>query len=169
MTTHRIAAGLLALAVVGSAYPALADESAETLYDRATKLTKEGNYTEACPLFEKSLALAANVNAQYFLADCYEQVGKTASAWKNFLGAESKAKALGKQDKADAAHARAEAIAPKVSRLTIKVPVSTSGLVVKRDGMLLEDAQWGLAIPVDPGPIHIVAIAPSKRAWTKDL
>jgi hypothetical protein len=52
------------------------------------------------------------------------------------------------------------ALERRLPRLTITVTAdaqAASGLEVRRDGMLVGPAQWGQAIPVDPGS-HTVAV-----------
>src|ERR1019366_4577685 len=68
-----------------------------------------------------------------------------------------------------AAKDRATTIQPKLTQLQVDVPaaVRVPGLVVKRDGEVVNDGQWGSPIPVDPGNHTIEASAPGKQTWTK--
>ena len=83
----------LCLLGVTAASRANAQEEAagRVLFEEAVALLNEGQLSEACPKLEESLRQIFNINAQYFLADCWEKQGKTASAWTTFLSVASKA------------------------------------------------------------------------------
>jgi hypothetical protein len=42
---------------------------------------------------------------------------------------------------------------------------SVAGLTIKRDGAVVNQAQWGVAVPVDGGAHAITATAPKKKPW----
>src|SRR5690349_20750961 len=63
------------------------------------KLAQAGDYAAACPKFEESLRLEVGVGPQFNLADCWEHIGRTASARALFLGAAASAKAVGQADR----------------------------------------------------------------------
>src|SRR5262249_13867435 len=50
-------------------------------------------------------------------------------------------------------------------RLTVVVPpdVKVPGLEVKRDGVVLHEAQWGIAVPVDAGKHLVITSAPGSK------
>ncbi|MGD0525336.1 MAG: hypothetical protein ABSE49_09345, partial [Polyangiaceae bacterium] len=56
----------------------------------------------------------------------------------------------------------------KLSQLVIDVPAAArvAGLVVKRDGEVVREGQWGTPLAVDPGKHTVEASAPGKLAWT---
>jgi hypothetical protein len=82
--------------------------------------------------------------------------------------AESEATAADQAKRAKTAHDRAEKIAPKLSRLTIRVTpeAAVKGLVVTRNGMNVAQSIWGTPIPVDPGAHDIVAQV-GKKKWNQ--
>ena len=43
------------------------------------------------------------------------------------------------------------------------------GLVIKRDGTPVAAAEWGIALPVDPGPHGFSAAAPGRRTWHRTI
>lgn len=145
--------------------PAADEAAARVLYDDGLKLMDEKAYAKACPKLEESHRLKANVNVQFFLADCYEQLGKTASAWLNFSGAAAAAKASGQSSKAEQAKKRAAALEPKLTRVSIKVADEVPGLEIRRGNTVVTKPQWDSAIPVDPGDIEIAARAPNKKPF----
>src|SRR5215813_2007004 len=85
--------------------------TSQALFDKARELTKQNKWAEACPLFEESQKLAPTNNTLYYLADCQQHVGKTASAWANFTAVADKAKAAGEAAKEGFARKRADALA----------------------------------------------------------
>ena len=143
------------------------DAVAQQLFYDAKKLIAEGKWSAACPKLEESLRLSQTAGTKFNLGDCYEHVGKTASAWAQFLSAATQTKMAGQKDREKAARDRAAALEPKLSRLAIVVPAESrpAGLEVKRDGELVGQAQWGEAVPVDPGEHNVIANAPGKRPW----
>jgi hypothetical protein len=174
-----LATSLLAGAAVSTAStPARAQASvqdsavAQSLYDQGRKLAAQNNYAEACPKLEESQRLDPTAVTQFWLADCYEHVGRTASAWSSFLDLAATARRNGgpkAEEREKVAKDRANAIAPKLTQLVISVPdgVKVPGLVIKRDGEAVHSGQWGSPVPVDPGNHTIEATAPGKRTWTK--
>jgi hypothetical protein len=161
---------LLVLATgLSAARPALADDSAaaQALFNDGKRLMTAGKYAEACPKFEESERVAPAMGTKFHLAECYEHPGRIASAWADFLSVAAAAKNAGQGQREKAARDRAAAIEPKLSRLTIGVPAPSrvAGLAVKRDDIELGQAQWGEAMPVDPGEHLVSATAPGKRPW----
>src|SRR5262249_58286049 len=62
-----------------------ASAAARTLFSEARELAAQGKYEEACPKFQESQRLRASMGALYNLADCWDHLGRTASAWALFL------------------------------------------------------------------------------------
>jgi hypothetical protein len=134
---------------------------ADALFNAAKALTDAGQYTDACAKFAESKRLAPGLGVTLYLADCYEHIGRTASAWTEFRSAEGLARE--RNDKrADVARARAQALEPKLERLTIVIAptVPQAGLQVLRDGVLVAREELGLPVPVDPGDHAVVVNAP---------
>lgn len=129
----------------------------------------KGRFAEACPKFEASQQLDPGLGTVLNLADCYEKLGKTASAWTEYRDAISLARASGSKVREEFAATRAAALQPRLSTLTIRTPKSDSsvqGLEVRRDGAVVLQAEFESAIPVDPGPHTLEARAPGKQGWS---
>ena len=147
-----------------------ADDSAgRVLFKEGRALANEGKYAEACPKFEESLRLELGVGTQFNLADCWEHIGRLASAQKLFLGAAASAKAAGQTEREQVLRERASALEPRLSKLVIEVTDDNPKLSVKRDQLPLEPEQFGKAVAVDPGKYEIVARAPGKKPWKKSV
>ena len=156
------------LAPIVQAEPSAGDKAtAQALFDQGKQLAAAGKVSEACPKFEESERLDPGIGTQFHLANCYEQAGRSASAWTLFIEVASAAHAQKQLDREKVARGRAAALEPKLSRLTIDVPDRNrlTDLEVRRDGVSVGQAQWGAPLPVDPGDHAITASATHKRAW----
>jgi hypothetical protein len=161
----------MALAGVAVSAVARADDSAaaQALFDQAKKAMAAHRYAEACPKLEESLRLQEAVGTLLNLADCYEKEGKLASAWSKYLEVATKARAAGQAARARIGHDRAAALAPKLSNLVVDVASRADGLEIRRDGTLVGEAEWGSAIPADPGTHTIDASAPGRKPWSETV
>ncbi|HEY0476609.1 MAG TPA: hypothetical protein VGD37_03745 [Kofleriaceae bacterium] len=159
---------LVVLAVLGVlAGSAGASPESDKLFREGRELLKAGRVAEACDAFAGSQKLDAKVGTLLNLADCREKQGQTATAWSLFLEARQLAAA---QHDARAAEAdrRASVIQAKLSYLTITVARArqVEGLVVKRNGLPVDRAQWNTPIALDPGDHVIEASAPGWKPWS---
>jgi len=143
--------------------------AANALFVEGKQLSASGRFGDACAKFEASMGLVPRLGVQLNLADCYEHVGKTASAW--WLFGEAAELAARIADKREGwARQRQQALLPRLSRLAISILPSPSGevggLVVLRDGARVSPASYGVAVPVDPGEHRVEATAPGCRPWS---
>jgi hypothetical protein len=137
------------------------------LFDRGLTLMREGKFAEACEQLEQSQAIEVGIGTMLYLADCYEHLGRTASAWALFREASSAARAEGQSERAQQGASRAALLEPKLSKLSVSVAAENklSGLVVLVNGVNLVSGVWGVPVPVDPGESHIQARAPGYIEW----
>ena len=162
------------LAATAQADPGEAEKkaAAQALFDDARKLSAEGSFAQACPKLEESVRLDPTPGSKFYLAECFERVGKLASAWTYYLDAADTAKAAGSADREKFARDRAEAVKPRITRVVVAVPAkarAVAGLEVRRDGVTLGEGQWDAPIPVDPGRHVVTASAPGKTAWESTI
>jgi len=145
--------------------------AAEALFSQGRSLAASGKYAEACPKFEASQQLDPGLGTLLNLADCYEKVGKTASAWAEYREAIPLARAAGSKVREDLASERAKALESRLSMLTIRAlgGEDSAGLDIRRDGVPVLPAELGSPIPVDPGPHTIEATAPGKQKWSSTV
>lgn len=173
--SHAVFGGLIGLFVVLGGGHAQAQSSApdkasaEALFDTALKAMKEGRYTEACPKLENSQRIDPGVGTLLYLAECYEKIGRTASAWATFREAASEAEASGQTKRGKAARDRIAKLEPQLAYLTIEVAESTrtlAGLKVRRDGADAGLGIIGQAVPQDPGPVKVDVSAPDHESFS---
>ena len=162
-----VLAGALGLANVAAADDGMTKATAEALFVDGKRLMTIGNYASACPKFAASQKLDPGIGTALNLADCYERLGKIASAWAEFRSAASAARAAGSKDREQLAVDRAKALENKLSYLTITSSNDDAAAVqVSRDGTAVDPAVLGTPIPVDPGPHNVEATAPGRRKWS---
>jgi hypothetical protein len=165
-TLALLIGGALAPAVATAAEP---ESPARALFIEGRQLAADGKYAAACPKFEESLRLEPGVGTQFNLADCWEHIGRPASAQTLFVGAAATAKAAGQAEREQVLRERAAALEPRLNRLVIETAEADPRLTIKRDDLPLDKESWGKAIAVDPGSYVIVAKAPGKKPWTKTV
>lgn len=161
----RIAAAL-GLAAILAAAPARAGEVtaqdrvlAESLFREAKALLDQGKVAEACDKLAASQRLEPKPGTALNLAVCHEKLGKTATAWADYMDAASLSASAGQKEREDFARGRVAALESQLSRIVIRVE-ETPGLKVRLDGRHFLKAAWGMATPVDPGEHVIEASAP---------
>jgi len=170
----------LALCCAGLAWPAPAraeanaaqKAAAESLFDDGLKAMRSGHFAEACPKLEESERIDPAIGTLLYLGECYEKLGRTASAWATFREAASTAKTQGETDRSRVASERADRLQPSLSKLVVKVVPETAQLTnlrVTRDNVPLASTLFGVAIPVDPGKYHIVASADGYKSHEVEI
>lgn len=135
------------------------------LFAEAQALAEAGKHEAACAKFEESVEIHANVDNQFHLAECWEQVGRTASAYAAFLEVVEKARELGQSEREKTASERAHALSMTLTRLRVEVRTPAKDLELTRNGKAIAKADWGKPIPVDPGDVELRAQAPGKKTW----
>ena len=157
----------LALLFVPSVARATDAVAAQALFDDAKQLMADGRYTAACPKFAESQQADPGLGTQFHLADCWQHVGRMASAWALFREVESQAHARGETGRERVAHDRAAGLEPFLSKLLVLPHEGDSipGLTIRRDGVEIGREQWGVAVPIDPGAHTVAVYAPGKQPW----
>jgi serine/threonine-protein kinase len=148
------------------AQPAAKKVEAEALFDRGLELMRNGEFVAACPVLEQSQREDPGIGTLLYIAECYEKLGRSASAWATFREASSAAEAAGQMERAVQGRERAQALEPVLSRITLSVAAhnqKVEGFIVRRSSEHIAPALWGVPIPVDPGEHVIEASAPGHR------
>ncbi len=169
--------GCACLTLLCSVRPAAAEVSAsqrataEALFQQAAELMEQKKYSEACEQFAASQELDPALGTTLYLADCYEQVGKTASAWALFQEAADGARRAQQSDREQIANQRAASLRGRLSKLELRVPDAhrVPGLELRINDAPVPNASWNTGMPVDPGATRVEARAPGKKPWTIEL
>ncbi|MEZ4442389.1 MAG: hypothetical protein R3B72_25065 [Polyangiaceae bacterium] len=158
------------LSFAGAVGEARADDAAaaQVLFDEARALVQAGDHAAACPKFAESQRLDPQLGTLLNLADCYARIGRHASAWARFVMVAEQARARGDAREEEASRRAAE-LEARLVRVKLTVERPAPGLTVTRDGELVGEASWGVAVPVDPGPHRFVAEAPGHERWEEDV
>jgi hypothetical protein len=155
---------------IAAAQPVSKDSAmAETLFEEAKKRMESGDYANACPKLAESYRLDPGSGTLTALALCHEQLGKTATAWAEFIEVVTEAQQGGRADREKFARKHVSALEPHLSRLTISVAPETARLPdvqVRRDHAVVGAAAWGVSSPIDPGDHVIEASAPGHLVWS---
>jgi hypothetical protein len=123
--------------------------AADALFQAAKKLMAAKQYDEACAKFDASYEIDPTLGTLLNLADCYEKLGRVATAWSKW--GEAMEKALRDDDKrADYAKQRRDALTPSLPKVTIHVSKEVPGIDILWDGKKLSPAVYGVDLPVDP-------------------
>lgn len=141
---------------------------AEVLFREGKRLLEDGDIEEACQKFEASERIAPENGTELNLADCWERIGRTASAWAMFVKAAGSAK---REDRAAEARRRAALLKDKLVHLTIEVPedVELEELEITRNDQVVDRELWNEAVPVDPDSYTITARAPKHLEWSTTI
>lgn len=147
--------------------PAETRAAADALFREGRALVKQGNLAAGCDKLEASQNLDPAPGTLLALADCFEKDGRLASAWSTWNDAVVLARQRNDKRRMETAEKRAQTLEGKLPKLQVDVPRDSAveGLVVKRNGKIIESSIFGSAIPVDPGPQAIFATAPGRQPW----
>lgn len=139
---------------------------ADGLFKSAREAMAKRDYAEACPLFERSHQAEAALGTLLNLADCYEKLGRTASAWLRFNEARDWAKRNRETQRENYAQQRAAALKPRLSYVAVRVEKPLTGMMVWLDEQALPGLETPQSFPVDLGEHVVRAVAPYSEEWS---
>ena len=144
---------------------------AEALYRQARDLMAAGKYEEACPKFAESQRLDPATGTLLNVAACHEKQGKLATAWLEYSDAQVAARRDARPDRVEYARDRAQALEPKLSRLTLLFATGADDptLSIELDGSSVGRAVIGAPTPVDPGTHTVQVTATGKKSWAAKI
>ncbi|MEO6600727.1 MAG: hypothetical protein ABIQ16_12690, partial [Polyangiaceae bacterium] len=147
-------------------------DKADEAFDVGRALLKEKRYSDACPKFEESQRQDPASGTLLALAYCQELSGLLATSRASYVAAARLAEREGQRDRQTAALDRAQALAARVSRITVVVPhelMELPGFHLLRDGIEFERASFGIAVATDGGSHAFEASAPGRVPWTSTV
>ena len=144
---------------------------ARELFTAGVALSKDGRYVEACTKFEASLQKVDGLGTRGKLAECYEKVGRIASAWKMYRSIQDLARLAGDELRERVSRQRADEIEPRLSYLIVEAKniAQEKGVAIEDNGILIAPERWGSRIPVDQGRHVVVVFIHGNRLWSKDI
>jgi len=165
---------ILVIASSGAALAQPAGAQAEVLFREGRELLSAGKTAEACAAFQESQKLEPAVTTLINLAGCREKLGQIATAWGLFLDAVRQTRAAHDAPTRrlhDLAQARARKLEPRISKLTINVPLASQfdGLEISRDAERIDPGLWNRALPIDGGAYRITARAAGANEWSTQV
>jgi tetratricopeptide (TPR) repeat protein len=145
--------------------------AAEALFVEGRELLYNHEYEAACRRFEESQAVDPGVGTLLYLGDCYERLGRVASAWAMYREAFSAARAAGQADRSRVAQEHASKLEPKLSKLSVLVAPENrvAGFELTINGKPVADVLFGVPVPFDPGRYELVARAPGHGDWSTQV
>ncbi len=146
--------------------PAATKAASSQLFDDAEALSEKGEVAQACAKYAESERLDPQLGTLLHLGDCYDKLGRTASAWASFKDAVEIA--AQRHDEREApARIRLAELEPKLSKLTIEVASGAPpGLEISQDRVAIGAASLGSSFPIDPGEHIVVARANGFEEWS---
>jgi hypothetical protein len=169
MSLRRIALTATLAAALSSASARADDKAtAQQLFQEGKTLMAAGKVADACPKFASAAELSPTPGVRLNLGDCYDKLGRTASAWAKYDEARALAERASDAAAADLARSRLAAVKPRLSYLAVKVSpdaAAIAGLEIARDGDSVPQSSWGTSLPVDPGDHQVKATAPGRAPW----
>jgi tetratricopeptide (TPR) repeat protein len=141
---------------------------AEQLFRDGRKAIEAGDLKTACAKFAESYRLDPAPGTLLNLGDCEERRGQLASAWEHFNQLHDTLPA--NDDRRSLARSRADSVAARVPHLRIALDKSVpADATIQRDGVAVDRAAVGVAVPVDPGKHTLVVRAPDRADWSTDV
>ena len=154
--TLRFSAVLL-VALCPSVAQANDPAAADALFQSAKQLMAEKQFADACPKFDASYKLDPTLGTLLNLADCYEKMGRIATAWSTW--GEAMERAQRDADKrADFAKQRRVALFPRLPKVIINVQNEMPGVDILWDSGKLSSAVFGVELPADPAEHDLVVL-----------
>jgi len=142
---------------------------AAQLFDDAQASAAKSDFTQACAKYAESQRLDPQLGTLLYLGDCYDKIGKTASAWATFKDAVEIASRR-RDERETPARARLAELEPRLCKLTIKIAANDNpGLEIRRNGEVVSETMIGSPMPLDPGEHTVLAKADGFEDWSQTV
>jgi hypothetical protein len=131
---------------------------ATKLFTEGRALAGQGKHAEACELFARSYELERAAGTMLNLGDCAERQGKLRRAWLMYQEAAREYERTGRANPARFARSRADALAPKLAMVVVRIAepraggltVRIGGRVVPPASQIIERLDAGV-VPIEVG------------------
>jgi hypothetical protein len=135
-------------------------------YQEATRLAGEGRWAEAADRFRAALAIRETAAGRFNLGQAERNLGRLASAKREFERARDLAAREGADDVRNLAADALAALAARTPKLWIELPGDVSTADARVDGRRVET---GRTLELDPGRHSVVVEAPGRRPFARSL
>jgi hypothetical protein len=145
--------------------------AARELFRKGAEDADAGRFSEGLEKFKRVAAVKETAAVRFNIARCEEALGKTGAALADFeLAAREGGQDAKAEDVAKLAVQRADALRPRVPRLTVIPPAhAPEGMAVSLDGGKLTNATLAVGLPLDPGRHVVDATAPGRAPFHAEL
>jgi hypothetical protein len=165
---HAISIAITAMLLTSSALAA--DPMAESMFQEALAMMREGRFAEARPKLEASQRLEKKSGTLLVLGSCSEQLGRTATAWAEYKEAAALARAEGRPEHAQKASELARSLEARLSKVRIELThAGSESMTVIFNGQSVVEGALGVAFAVDPGKHSLDASAQGRRTLHIDV
>lgn len=160
-----VLAALLALSLAASHAGAQTSEAiAQARFSKGRDLFLAKSYDAALVEFRAAAELLESPNARLYIARCERELGRYAAAYVDFQRAASEAADRAQTDPRyvttrDSARQEGTSLEGKLGRVTILSPTPPTGASITVNGNPVVMAALGVAGPIDPGKVEVVAQA----------
>jgi hypothetical protein len=156
---------LAALLASSTAFGQTQEAVARTRFNKGRDLFMSGQYIPALVELRAAAELYESPNTRLYIARCERELGHNATAYVEFQRTATEAADRAKTDPRyagtqDAAKQEAAALQNKLAHVTIVAPDLPDDATITLNGAELGAAGVGVAAPVDPGAVDVVAKAP---------
>ena len=148
------------LAMAASPRDAAAQPAAEAVFEEGLRQFEAGQFAEACPRLEAAVTMTNRtaVGGMLLLAQCWEKIGRLASAWSLFREVAAMATQAGQEDRRQEAADGEARLAPRLHRIALNVSpelAAVPGLRILHEGVVVPREAWGVPFPADPGTARL--------------
>jgi hypothetical protein len=145
--------------------------AARELFREGTEDADAGKFVDGLQKFKRVAAVKETAAVRFNIARCEEALGRTGAALADFeLAAREGGQDAKAEDVARLATQRADALRPRVPRLTVIPPApAPDGMGVSLDGGKLASVTLAVGLPVDPGAHVVDATAPGRSPFHAEL
>lgn len=144
---------------------------AESLFLEGKQLYSEQKFELACTKLAQSHKADPAGGTVMLLAMCYEQLGRTASAWAKYGEALAMARRDGRQDRVKKAQESIDALTPQLTYANVTLEDAASRRIPME--FVLDEVAIPVLIdakvPIDPGPHRLFVRAKGYESWSCDF
>jgi tetratricopeptide (TPR) repeat protein len=145
---------------------AQSNSQATRLFEEGRALAKEGKYEEACDRYSKSYELERAAGTLLNLGDCAEREGQLRRAWQMFDAVAREYKKTGRAKGAKFARERADALAPKLATVVVRLAEpGVAGLTIRIGGRAVPP-EAEIVERLDAGAVPIEVGAPGREPFS---